>query len=196
MFRSGKKKLLLSAALVLMLLAAVLVAAPQVLAHTSNACHSPSDGAFHTIEEGETLCWYFQLARTTKGRLNAFIHGSTYEVMVTEVSFDSSGLVVGDTIVAGDSGAWGPIRSVDRDTVTALQDCPMPRVAISRWEYSPANLDLEPGMYAVWLTVTLKHKDVSSLHMCGEPPAGPPSATEAGTYGPFPFAFFTVVPAD
>ena len=193
----SKKNVLFSVALVLMLLAAVLVAAPQALAHTSNDCHNFSDGFLHTIEEDETLCWYFELVRTTKGRLTEYMQAVSIDVMVTEVSFDSSGLVVGDTIVAGDSGEWGPIRFVDPETISTLPEgCPMPRVAISRWEYSPADLDLDPGTYAVWLTLTFERKAVGSLNMCGEPPAGPPTATEPGTIGPLPAGVFNVVPAD
>ena len=157
----NKKWVILAA---LALVGSLLMAAPSATAHPDDDCHHPFTPGFeHTIEEGETLCFFYVAGQATPGLLNNAIQGSQNLVSI----IDSDGIPV----VEYEDGEWGPIQKID----ATLYGCPMPTVAIARWEYSPTDLQLEPGEYTVLFDAVFERPILDGFHMCDEPPLGPAS---------------------
>ena len=182
MFRN--KKLLLA---VLMLAIASLLVAQDGFTHPEEECHFWFGLNFsHTIEEGETLCFYSNFLQATPGLLNNLIQGADIGISIYDAA--------GNPVVADARGAWGPIQKVD-SSLFGLEDCPMPTIAIARWEYSPETLELEAGSYVVWFNTVVERPIVDGFHMCAEPPSGPPNFTLPEDSFSFPVSL-TVEPTD
>ena len=178
MFRN--KKLLLA---ILMLAVVSLFVAQDAFTHPEEECHFWFGLNFsHTIEEGETVCFYSNFLQATPGLLNNLIQGAHIGVSIYDAD--------GNPVTEDAQGAWGPIQKID-----AREGCPMPTMAIARWEYSPDALELEAGSYVVWFNAVIERPIVDGFHMCAEPPSGPPNFTLPENSFSFPVSL-TVEPAD
>ena len=165
MFR--QKKLLVLAGLLLVV--ALLMAAPNASSHPEDDCHFwLFHGFSHTIEEGDTVCFYVKFLQATPGLLRNLMEGTRFEVSIKDVE--------GKTVVQNELGQWGPIEKTD-PAAYDWEECPMPTIAISRWEYSPESLHLEPGTYTVWFSVVVERPVVDGYHMCRDLEPGPPFFT-------------------
>ena len=183
MFRN--KKVLLLAALILV--AAIVLVAPGASAHPEEACHFWYGLGFsHRIEAGESLCFYSNFLAATPGLLQDWIQGFHIEVSI----FDAAG----SPVVQNEPGDWGSIQQTD-PALFGREACPMPTVAIARWEYSPDELDLDPGLYTVWFDAVVERPIVDGFHMCDDPPLGPPDFGTPEDSVSFP-VFLTVEPAE
>ncbi|HSM55612.1 MAG TPA: hypothetical protein VK879_05590 [Candidatus Sulfomarinibacteraceae bacterium] len=183
MFRN--KKVLLLAALILVV--AIALVAPSASAHPEEECHFWFGLGFsHTIEEGETLCFYSNFLGATPGLLHNLIQGAHIEVSI----FDAAG----NPVVQNELGDWGPIQKTD-PALFDWVECPMPTVAHARWEYSPDELHLDAGSYTVWFDAVIERPVVDGLHMCDDPPLGSPDVSTPEDSVSFP-VLLTVEPAE
>ena len=181
----GNKKVFLLAAL--MIVVALILVTPQASAHPEEECHFWFYIPFsHTIEEGETVCFYSNFLQATPGLLQNLIQGAQIEVSI----YDSSG----NPVVEDELGGWGRIQKAD-PAPYGWEECPMPTVAIARWEYSPDELELEAGTYTVWFDAIVERPIVDGFHMCDDPPLGPPDFTTSEDSFSFPVSL-TVEPAE
>lgn len=181
MFR--KRNFFFLAALILAL--AFLLAAPHASAHPEEDCHFWFGLGFsHTMQEDESLCFYSNFFSATPGLVNNFIQGSDIRVSILDAG--------GHQVVHSEPGEWGAIQKVDPG-IFGL-DCPMPTIAITRWEYSPEALSLDPGTYTVWFDTIVERPIVNGLHMCGGPPTGRPGFSMVEDSVSFP-VLLTVEPA-
>jgi len=153
----------------LLLVVALMVAAPDASSHPDDECHFWLFYGFsHTIEEGDTVCFYVRFLQATPGLLTNLMEGTRFEVSINDAG--------GNPVAQNEPGQWGPIEKTD-PAAFGWEECPMPTIAISRWEYSPDSLALAPGTYTVWFNVVVERPIVDGFPMCGEQPLGPPFFT-------------------
>jgi len=118
-----------------------------------------------TLTEDEPLVVTYGWIAANEGLVQAYLNAD-----IVSATLSREGNVIEHVDDATFSQYWGPIVSFDLNLLGL--ECPDPNGAAAFLTYNFGTL--EPGTYTLAAAVEMEHEMHDGLHVCGDPPAGPP----------------------
>lgn len=118
-----------------------------------------------TLTEDEPLIVTYGWIAANRGLVQAYLNAD-----IASATLSRDGTVIEQVDEAELSQYWGPIIPFDLNLLGL--ECPNPDGAAAFAVYSFGTL--EPGTYTLTGSVEMEPEMHDGLHVCGDPPAGPP----------------------